>query len=187
LTDIGASLGATERDEEKRSAFRERLKGVEASRLVFVDESSTNVALSWGDVLGYDTQRRSIDVWSKGGRGTLVGRRNGTRALMRVFCDPNLPWIAWCIWRGRLWTPEDGGVYFDDDGTGLHFDHPHITFQRRGTWLLTETTRFLALQQESLEVLEAGWEVPREEAFWNERPDSSERYVKANGLWVPVS
>jgi transposase len=40
------TLGATERDEQKRSAFRERLRGVEASRLVFVDESSTNVALT---------------------------------------------------------------------------------------------------------------------------------------------
>jgi hypothetical protein len=40
------TLGATERDEEKRSGFRERLKGVDASRLVFVDETSTNVALT---------------------------------------------------------------------------------------------------------------------------------------------
>jgi transposase len=40
------TLGATERDEEKRSAFKERLKGVDPGRLVFVDESSTNVALT---------------------------------------------------------------------------------------------------------------------------------------------
>ncbi|HET7479110.1 MAG TPA: IS630 family transposase [Rubrobacteraceae bacterium] len=40
------TLGATERDEEARSAFRERLRGVEAERLVFVDESSTNIALT---------------------------------------------------------------------------------------------------------------------------------------------
>jgi len=40
------TLGATEGDEEKRSAFRERLKGVDTERLVFVDESSTNVALT---------------------------------------------------------------------------------------------------------------------------------------------
>ena len=37
---------ATERDERKRSAFRERLKGVDPKRLLFVDESSTNVALT---------------------------------------------------------------------------------------------------------------------------------------------
>ena len=37
---------ATERDEHKRSAFRERLKGVDPKRLLFVDESSTNVALT---------------------------------------------------------------------------------------------------------------------------------------------
>jgi hypothetical protein len=40
------TLGATERDEEARSSFRERLRGVDASRLIFVDESSTNVALT---------------------------------------------------------------------------------------------------------------------------------------------
>ena len=39
------TLGATERDEEKRSAFRERLRGVDPERLMFVDESSTNVAM----------------------------------------------------------------------------------------------------------------------------------------------
>jgi hypothetical protein len=40
------TLGATERDEEARSAFRERLRGIDAERLIFVDESSTNVALT---------------------------------------------------------------------------------------------------------------------------------------------
>ena len=39
-------MAATERDEEQRSAWRERLKGVDPRRLVFVDEGSTNVALT---------------------------------------------------------------------------------------------------------------------------------------------
>jgi transposase len=39
------TLGATERDEDKRSAFRERLSGVDPERLIFVDESSTNIAM----------------------------------------------------------------------------------------------------------------------------------------------
>jgi transposase len=39
------TLGATERDEENRSAFRERLRGVDPERLLFVDESSTNIAM----------------------------------------------------------------------------------------------------------------------------------------------
>ena len=39
------TLGATERDEEARGAFRERLRGVDPKRLLFVDESSTNVAM----------------------------------------------------------------------------------------------------------------------------------------------
>jgi transposase len=37
---------ATERDEEARRAFRERLRGVDPKRLIFVDESSTNIALT---------------------------------------------------------------------------------------------------------------------------------------------
>jgi transposase len=38
-------LAATERDEEKRRAFRERIGGVDPERLIFVDESSTNIAM----------------------------------------------------------------------------------------------------------------------------------------------
>src|SRR3712207_5099111 len=39
------SLGATERDEEARGAWRERLRSVDPRRLVFVDECSTNIAM----------------------------------------------------------------------------------------------------------------------------------------------
>jgi transposase len=39
------TLAATERDEDKRRAFRERLRGVDPERLIFVDESSTNIAM----------------------------------------------------------------------------------------------------------------------------------------------
>ncbi len=36
---------ASERDEQARGAWRERLKGIDPGRLVFVDECSTNVAM----------------------------------------------------------------------------------------------------------------------------------------------
>jgi transposase len=39
------TLAATERDEDKRRAFRERIGGVDPERLLFVDESSTNIAM----------------------------------------------------------------------------------------------------------------------------------------------
>ncbi len=39
-------MGATERDEEARSFFRKHLRSVDPGRLVFVDESSTNIALT---------------------------------------------------------------------------------------------------------------------------------------------
>jgi transposase len=40
------TLAATERDERKRAAFRGRFEGVDPGRLLFVDESSTNIALT---------------------------------------------------------------------------------------------------------------------------------------------
>jgi transposase len=40
------SVVATERDEEARDSLRERLRGVDPGRLRFVDESSTNIALT---------------------------------------------------------------------------------------------------------------------------------------------
>jgi transposase len=39
-------LVASERDEQARGAWRERLSGIDPARLVFVDESSTNVAMT---------------------------------------------------------------------------------------------------------------------------------------------
>jgi transposase len=39
------TLAATERDEQKRGIFRQRLRGVDPERLIFVDESSTNIAM----------------------------------------------------------------------------------------------------------------------------------------------
>jgi transposase len=39
-------MGASERDEKARSAFRERLKLLDPNKLVFVDESGTNITLA---------------------------------------------------------------------------------------------------------------------------------------------
>jgi transposase len=39
-------LGASERDEQKRGAWRERVKALDPKKLVFVDECSTNIALT---------------------------------------------------------------------------------------------------------------------------------------------
>ncbi len=39
-------MGASERNEEARGAFRERLKSLDPNKLVFVDESGTNITLA---------------------------------------------------------------------------------------------------------------------------------------------
>ena len=47
LTDIGASLGASEREEFVRAAFRVMvMSSIDSERLVFVDECSTNTSLA---------------------------------------------------------------------------------------------------------------------------------------------
>src|SRR5215217_1479259 len=40
------SLGASERNEQKRSAWRDEVKEIDSARLVFVDESATNITLT---------------------------------------------------------------------------------------------------------------------------------------------
>jgi transposase len=40
------SLGASERDEQRRGAFREYVRSIVSERFVFVDECSTNISLS---------------------------------------------------------------------------------------------------------------------------------------------
>jgi hypothetical protein len=65
---IAAALAATERDEQKRSAFRQRLRGVDPERFIFVDESSTNVALTPRDTPGRPKEKGP------------TGKRQGTGA-----------------------------------------------------------------------------------------------------------
>lgn len=84
---------------------------------------------SWGDVLGWNTQYRSVDVWGIKGRGDPIGKRKGNAVVKWIFAQPGHPWIAWLIWRGRIWTPDAGWQPWNDDGTGSHHDHPHITFR----------------------------------------------------------
>ena len=40
------TLGASERDEDARKAFREQIKGIDASKLLVVDETGSNIGLT---------------------------------------------------------------------------------------------------------------------------------------------
>lgn len=85
----------------------------------------------WAARLGYDTPRRSLDVWGPGGRGDPINRNLGDRIVRFVFNLPGAPYINWCIWEGRIWVISRGTwIPWDDDGTGMHFDHPHFTYMR---------------------------------------------------------
>ncbi len=70
----------------------------------------------------------SADFWSAQGRGYHIGHDLGQAVFDAIFHDPNPPWIRWCIWEGWIWIDGVGWSVFPDDGTGLHFDHPHFTF-----------------------------------------------------------
>lgn len=88
----------------------------------------------WSEKLGYDTQRRSFDTWGPRGRGDPINPDLGDRIVRFIFSDPDPPWISWLIWQGRIWSRAAGGIWmpWDDDGTGLHFDHPHCTYMPKG-------------------------------------------------------
>ncbi|HZB08036.1 MAG TPA: hypothetical protein VE525_02865 [Rubrobacter sp.] len=89
----------------------------------------------WSAKLGYNTAVRSFDVWDNSGRGEPINRPIGDRVVNFVFQDPGIPYISWCIWKGEIWqrskTPRRWRKW-QDDGTGLHFDHPHFTMMPRG-------------------------------------------------------
>ena len=70
----------------------------------------------------------SVDFWAFAGRGAPIGHQLGQAVFDAIFNDPNPPWIRWCIWEGWIWVDGVGWNVFVDDGTGLHFDHPHFTF-----------------------------------------------------------
>jgi hypothetical protein len=77
---------------------------------------------------GWDRDSTSVDFWDAQGRGYAIGHNLGQQVFDYIFNDPNPPWIEWCIWEGWLWTSAGGWEPFQDDGTGLHFDHSHWTF-----------------------------------------------------------
>ena len=82
----------------------------------------------WSRKLGYDTSLRSVDFWLDS-RGTPIGHARGQAIVDFIFSDERPPYVAWCIWEGRIWTRETVRCLpWDDDGTGSHHDHPHFTF-----------------------------------------------------------
>lgn len=91
-----------------------------------VDNLSANTYVDHPEGFGRTTT--SVDFWAPEGRGEPIGREMGQAVFDFIFNDPNPPMIEWCIWRGQIWVFGVGFFDFPDDGTGLHFDHPHFTF-----------------------------------------------------------
>lgn len=83
----------------------------------------------WGKKLGRNLDIVSVDFWGAAGRGQPISWAVGEAIVNRVLGDPNPPEVDWLIWYGRIWTPDAGWQPWQDDGTGLHKDHPHVTFK----------------------------------------------------------
>lgn len=87
----------------------------------------------WSRKLHYNTSLRSVDFWYER-RGNPIGHARGQAIVDFVISEDVAPYVAWCIWEGRIWTPETGRwLPWKDDGTGSHHDHPHFTFSPGGS------------------------------------------------------
>jgi len=83
-------------------------------------------------VFGRKWEFRSFDVWDVAGRGFALDPDLGKEVRRTIMGDPEPPWIAWIIYRGKMWTPTLGEVPWDlqpDDGSDYgHWRHIHVTF-----------------------------------------------------------
>jgi GH25 family lysozyme M1 (1,4-beta-N-acetylmuramidase) len=83
-------------------------------------------------VFGRTWEFRSFDVWDVAGRGFALNSNLGDEVYNTIMGDPELPWIAWIIYKGVMWTPERGREPWDlqpDDGSDFgHWRHIHVTF-----------------------------------------------------------
>lgn len=88
----------------------------------------------WSARLGYNTARPSIDVWDIKGRGWPIDPKKGARIVQFLMNMPGEPHISWLLWWAEIWSRAAGGVWQpqQDDGTGLHYDHIHVTSMPRG-------------------------------------------------------
>jgi GH25 family lysozyme M1 (1,4-beta-N-acetylmuramidase) len=78
---------------------------------------------------GYGRDADTVDFWGLEGRGYPINPTVGRMVFARIFNDPNPPLIDWTIWQGWIWSYQWGWSEFIDDGTGLHYDHIHVTFR----------------------------------------------------------
>ena len=72
----------------------------------------------------------SYDVWDIKGRGYAVGRERGWQIVYAIMNDPAPPPIAWLIFDGWIWTPEDGWQLYPDHDVASdaqHRYHIHVT------------------------------------------------------------
>lgn len=81
-------------------------------------------------VFGRKWELRSFDVWDVAGRGFDLDPDLGDEVFDTIKNDPDPPFIAWIIYKGRMWTP-GGFEPWDppEDGSDPgHYRHIHVTF-----------------------------------------------------------
>ncbi len=75
----------------------------------------------------WNRDETSVDFWGPEGRGDPINPLTGDAIVNRILNDPNPPNVAWLIWAGYIFIRDQGWQPFVDDGTGLHYDHVHLT------------------------------------------------------------
>jgi hypothetical protein len=82
-------------------------------------------------VFGRTWEFRSFDVWDLAGRGFDLDPDLGDEVFDTIMDDPEPPYIAWILYKGRMWTPGGDFESWDppEDGSDPgHYRHIHCTF-----------------------------------------------------------
>lgn len=77
--------------------------------------------------VGYALDDISVDFWGPSGRGDPITPSVGEKICARLLGNIDDRPIAWLIWNGRIWTPQNGWQPYNG-WSGMHKDHVHVTF-----------------------------------------------------------
>jgi hypothetical protein len=75
---------------------------------------------------GWD--RRSVDFWGSGGRGSAISLRNGNRIYNRARRAADELGLRHCIYLHELWTSFGGESYWRSNDHSGRLRHVHVTF-----------------------------------------------------------
>lgn len=80
----------------------------------------------------YGRDTTSADIWGRAGRNDPIDPELGDAIRAYLLNDPDPPYVAWLIYKQRVYTPNGRGGFnvgpFGTDPFSWHRDHLHVTF-----------------------------------------------------------